>query len=308
VIIGTNTHTLSALDVFGSTPETQGQGSSLDLSSGTMALGLSFTDKSSAIAVAKPGADGFTLASIAMTGDTNVPGVINAKWLSFNAPTVNSNGTVAFGATLSGVTTKLAATNNSGIWLDNGSTNTLMARTGSHAPGINRAFFATLQTPVLNNSGQLAFLGTLALGGSVAKTNAAGLWSTTVSTNGALGLVVRTGDAAPGISNATFASFQQIVLPDSGGPLFTATLAGVKAAANSSLWSVDQLGTLHLVMQTGNTIAVHGVSKTIKSFSVFKALAQVSGQSRSFEPESRNLAILATFTDGTWAVVQTQAP
>ena len=93
-----------------------------------------------------------------------------------------------------------------------------------------------------------------------------------------------------------------------GGPIFLAKLTGVKKAVGTGVWCVGDDGQTHLLLQTGDVVNVHGVSKVITSFSIFTQYQQVAGQSRSFDASTRTVVFTATFSDNTWAIIQTIAP
>ena len=307
ITAGAATRTVKSLNVFPSLTGVRGQSRSVDTVAGNLALGLGFTDKSQAIAIAVPQTSGFDLEDVVGTYDSGVPGIADARWVSLGAPAVNANSTVAFRATVSGTTpaAKITASNNAGVWLDVGANLALVARTGTSAPGVTDGAFATLTDPVLNNNDQIAFIGTMRpVRDQVTPATAAGIWATT---SGTLNLVVRAGTTVPGPTGGKFAAFQQVVFPDTGGPIFQATLTGASAGAKSGVWSVDSAGTLHLVALTGEFVNVHGINKTITSFSLFTVSPQVAGQSRNFDAPTRSVAFLANFSDGTWAILQTIA-
>jgi hypothetical protein len=115
--------------------------------------------------------------------------------------------------------------------------------------------------------------------------------------SGKLERVVRKGDFAPGTAGS-FSSFEQLVLPDVGGPIFVATLSGVPAAQGVGLFAITSSG-LSSIVQTGNTLVVGTGAKIVKSIGVFPAPTSVAGQSRSFDAPSGNIVYLAGFTDGT---------
>jgi len=193
----------------------------------------------------------------------------------------------------------------SGLWLDSGTTTTLMAVSGQAAPDCGGALFSTFEDPVLNNNDQIAFIGSLQTARNlVTARTASGIWT---NTSGTMSLVARIGSSAPGTSGL-FSEFHQIVLPDMGGPIFLAKLTGVKSTVNTGVWCVDSDGQTHLLIQTGDVVDVHGVSKVITSFSIFNACPQVAGQSRSFDASTRTIVFIATFRDNTWAILQAVAP
>jgi YD repeat-containing protein len=308
ITTGTIQRTIAAINAFPTPTKERGQSRSVDTVDGRLTFGLTFADKSAAIFAATPKASGFDLESVAGTWDTTAPGIAQAKWSAFGNPAVNANGTIAFRGTVSGTSTaaNITTSNNSGIWLDSGNTMTLVARTGDTAPDSGGAKFAALEEPVINNSEQIAFIGSLQPATNrVTAATAAGVWA---NTSGTMKLVARAGGTAAGVTGGKFASFDQIVLPDVGGPIFLATLTGVIKTMNTGVWSIGSDGQAHLLWQTGEVADVHGMPKVISSFSIFTVCPQVVGQSRNFDAATRTIAFLATFSDGTWAILQAVAP
>jgi len=138
-----------------------------------------------------------------------------------------------------------------------------VAWSGEHAPGTAEGVFFDLDRPFettrvsLNSSGQVAFFATLA-GSGVDATNDIGVWS---EDSGALELVARTGNAAPGIDGATLARFRAdrvgyliptVEFSDSGDIAFGAELAGadVDSTNNQGFWA-GHSGSLRLVARSG---------------------------------------------------------
>jgi hypothetical protein len=300
--------TVSAINVF-STPTTErGQSRSVDTINGNLAFGVAFTDGSSAIYSGTPEASGFDLDPVAQTGEPDATGIANTEWSGFGSPAVDANGTIVFRGILKSTskTDKITASNDAGIWIASGSTVTLVARGGDAAPGAGGAVFATLADPVVNNDDQVAFIGSLEPAKNLATAaTASGIWATT---SGTLQLVARQGEAAAGVAGGKYSAFSQVVLPDGGGPVFVATLSGVKAGTNTGLWSIGADGQTRLLGQTGDIVDVHGKSEVVRSFSIFTVAPQVAGQSRNFDASTRLIALVATFNDGTWAVLQGVAP
>ena len=119
------------------------------------------------------------------------------------------------------------------------------------------------------------------------------------------------GGQAPGCpSGVSFADFPQIGLSDQGGAtnngrvLLYATLnlnapLGVTAASNAGIWAVDSSGTLQLIVRTGDIVG----SKVISTLTFLTPSAYAGGQNRNFAQGTGNLAYLATFTDGTAALI-----
>jgi hypothetical protein len=288
--------TISKLGVFETPGFAKGQSRSVDAVSGHLVFRATFADKTSAICAATPAAAGFHVETVAWSGEASVPGVAGGRWGTFGSPSVNAAGQVVFFATVAGAS---EADNTSGIWLDSGSGAALVARVGGVAPDSGGAAFGQIEEPVLNNRGEVAFIGALA------GNNAGGLWATT---GGTLRLVASQGGDAPGAGGAKFAGFKQVVLPDHGGPVFVAKLSGAPKAMKTGLWSAGADGEVRLMGRTGDLVQVGGATKVVGSFSVFAVRPQVAGQSRNFDATTRAVAFVATFTDGTWAVMEAAAP
>jgi len=156
---------------------------------------------------------------------------------------------------------------------------------------------------VLNNGGSYAFIGTLKAGvGDTDKTGAndGGIWT---NFGGTYKRLARKGDPAPG-TTGSYATFEKLVLPDVGGPVFTASVSGVPSSQTQGLWAGSG-GVPSLILETGASLQVHTTPKTVRSFSIFQVPPLVMGQSRSFEATKGNLVYIATFTDNTWGIFST---
>jgi len=142
-----------------------------------------------------------SLSLVAKKGDAapgTVPGVVFGNFFSVfpkfdnvGQPVLNNAGQAAFVGSLSGPGVDF--TNNTGIWSEGFGSLSLIAREGDAAletdPGVVYTEFR--HNPVLNDAGQIAFIGFLA-GTGVDGTNDSGIWAT--DTNGLLTLIVRAGD------------------------------------------------------------------------------------------------------------------
>jgi hypothetical protein len=87
---------------------------------------------------------------IAKTGDPAPDG--NGRFAAFDPPLLNSSGTVAFGATMSGGDID----SDEGIFRGDGTTLVQIARTPQVVPGGDGVFFS-FGFPTINESGQVAF-------------------------------------------------------------------------------------------------------------------------------------------------------
>lgn len=107
--------------------------------------------------------------------------IAGVKFRSFPTPVLITDTVVVFTATIAG--TGVTLTNDTGIWLWDGTSTYLVARKGDPAPGIltPSTTFNVLGTPVANASGRVAFTASL-IGPTVTASDDAGLW--TVSQDG----------------------------------------------------------------------------------------------------------------------------
>jgi len=163
-------------------------------------------------------------------------------------PVFNGSGQAAFSAMLTG--TGVGSTNNQGIWAESGVTLGLVARTGDAAPGGGGAVFSFISPPTFNDAGQTAFFASLT-GAGVGGTNDSGVWS---EGSGAMALVARKGDPAPGTAaGVVFNGFFPPSLNAAGKVAFTGILTGtgVTGANDWGIWS-DAGGSLELVIREGD--------------------------------------------------------
>jgi hypothetical protein len=232
----------------------------------------------------------------------------DTKFASLGSPIIGAGGDVAHSAKLLTGVSGVSSANDSGIWKTDGvGVRTLIAREGSAAPDAmgsdSAAVFSGFSDPVVNAAGRVAFRGTLRTGvGGVSSANSNGLWAQNAS---GLALVARKGDQAPGLdAGAKFSAFQQFALPDAGGLIFLATVAGtnVSSADNAGLWAVDGGGVVQLVARKGDLIPVNGADKKIKAITLFAATPFSAGQTRSFSTDGAIL-FRATFTDKSTALM-----
>jgi hypothetical protein len=214
-----------------------------------------------------------------------------ATFATFGNPSINNLRNIAFQSTMA--FTGANASNNSGIWVTKNGSLVLAVRAGTAAPG--GGVFAKFGDPQLNNDGRIAFTATLQTGvQGVTAANANGIWQ--ISPEGTLSLVARAGTAAPGTGGALFSGFTSMVLPDTKGPIFTATLTtngtAVTTANNSGLWATNNASSVVLVARKGAQ-----PTPTLTSFSIFNAEAGRNGQTRHFG-NNGNLLLTAQFGTG----------
>jgi hypothetical protein len=95
------------------------------------------------------------IAKVAAVGDSVPSGGVLADFTSHPMPSLNDNGTVAFGAAIS------AAPGAEGIFLAKDGTLTTVALAGGDAPGVVAGTFVDFDTPCLNNRDEVAFVATV---------------------------------------------------------------------------------------------------------------------------------------------------
>ncbi len=258
---------------------------------------------------------GFDTTLVAATA-TLAPGT-SFNWATLGNGAVDGSDGAAFRATLTGA----AAASNTGIWANlganvaNSGTLSLVAQTGSSAPGISGAasgaVYSLLADPVYNDNGDVAFNGTLKIAtGVVTAATENGVWA---SNSGTLGLLAREGSAAPGTGGALFATFTGVGLSDDAGAIVAGTLTastalGVTAATNSGVWEGSTSNSLTLMLRTGESATGTATPRTISSFKLFPAETYVNGQTRAFGPASGHLAVTATYTDKTTGILEVVTP
>jgi hypothetical protein len=232
----------------------------------------------------------------------------DTKFALLGSPIIGAGHDVVHSARLLAGVSGVSSANDSGIWkTDAADVRSLIAREGSAAPdaaGVDSsAVFAAFSDPVVNAAGRVAFRGMLRSGvAGVSSANASGLWAQGGS---GLALVARQGDQAPGLdAGAKFVAFQQFALPDAGGLVFVAKVAGtnVTSATNLGLWAVDGGGAVQLVAQKGDIISVNGSDKKLKAITLFAKTPFSAGQTRSFSTDGA-LLFRATFTDKSTALL-----
>ena len=247
---------------------------------------------------------GFDTTLVATTG-TTAPGT-TSNFATLGNAAVEAHDGAAFSATLTGAGGNPA--NNTGIWVNQGSAAlTLIAQTGSPAPGTGGTPWATLGDPIYNDKEDVAFGGTLLVPGIAATANRNGVWA---SNSGTLGLIARQGSTAPGTGGATFAAFNAVGLCNNGGAIVSATLAdslsqGVSLANNAGVWEGPTGTNLILMLRTGEQT---NLGKTIASFTFLPLETCVNGQTRSFGPVTGHLVANTVQTDQSTNIVKVLSP
>jgi hypothetical protein len=234
----------------------------------------------------------------------------SAVFSSLGSPAIGG-GFVAFKGSLLPPAGSVSSANALGLWRsDSNGALQLLARKGFPLPTNTNFVFTNFGDPVVNESGNVAFLGTLRTGlPGVTAANATGIFSDVGGQP--LRPVLRKGDPAPGSNldpEVKFTAFKQIVLPNDSGPAVLATIAGpgVNSGNNLGLWSSDPAGTFSLVARKGDTINVGGISRKLTTLGIFTPTRYSLGQARHFGDDG-NFIFHAKFSDGFTAILHAKA-
>jgi uncharacterized repeat protein (TIGR03803 family) len=254
-----------------------------------------------------------TLETIAATGDT-LGGTLlpSATWKTFNLPAASADGSdIAVLGTLTPGVAGVAKASSKAILVsdDAGETWEPIARVGTPTVVGNEVVFSAITDPVASNIGS-AFFATIKGRGVTPGTNDAVWWK---PSSGTLGMLAREGNQPPGAPiGARWKSFSSLAIAGGDtGPLFTGTLkSGLPAGANRisgkddfGLYARDSFGTLRELLRENQPLS----GKTVKTFSVLKAIAGSAGVTRSFNAK-RQVAARVTYTDGGTAIVKIEIP
>jgi len=194
----------------------------------------------------------------------------STKFVSFGTPSINDDAELTFFANITG-------TNGTGInpAILSGSAPLVIVKKGNVAPGTSGSF-KTFRDPLLNNEGEVAFLGQIS-GPGVSGSNDYGLWTTL---SGSLGLVVREGDTLAAPAGAVLKSFSQVALSGSvvafvGDMVGTNAIpgpGGVTTTTNTALW-MSTGGGIVLCLREGDNLPLSTGTLTVTAI---KALQNAS--------------------------------
>lgn len=272
---------------------------------GGVAVLATLSDKTTAILRVRGGA----ITVVARKGHILTTAPIGAKIATLFPPAMTGTGDVAWRGSLAPGIAGVTLSNAAGIFHDTAAgVRTLIARATFPAPDTNSAVFGAFSDPVINGAGKVAFRATLKPGIGDAVTGATiGLWS---DSHGALALAARQGARPPGLGNGVkFTAFTSFVLPDAGGVVTLATVAGsgITTANNQGIWAVDADGTLQRVLQKGDTLDIGGTQKTVTALKLFLALPYGAGMGRNYTTDG-SLVFVANFSDATHAALGVTFP
>ena len=240
----------------------------------------------------------------------------SAQWKSFGLPSVDREGkrfavtgTLQPRRTVSG----LGPNNNSFVlFKDEGAGWMFLARKGElieTSSGVATPSFASFYDPVVNRSGQVAFLAGLQ-GVGVGAKNRTALFS---GTSHPPRLVARLGERVPdelGVATgAVFSKFVSYALLDGaqGNLIFVAETSGgdTNGGNRQAIWAADSGGHVRRVLRTGGTLA--GMSSMLTGIKLLDSLPGSFGAGRSYN-DTGSVALLATFADKTQTLLRIDLP
>ncbi|MHA3770406.1 DUF7453 family protein [Verrucomicrobiota bacterium sgz303538] len=255
------------------------------------------------------------LTEIAGTGDSLGGALLpDGVWDKMSLPSADSQASdIVVQGTLQIGIAGVAKANAKGIFhsADAGATWEPLVRLGGNADALAQdAIFSALGEPVHSSSGAgVAFIASVKGGNEVTGANNDAIWR---KSGAVLEPLVREGGTPPQPSSgAQWKSFTALAYPGNGGPLFVAMLKPalptgperITAKNDLGLYAVDAFGEVQELMRENQPL----LGKTVKTFSVLKAIAGSAGSARSYNANSQ-VAALVTFTDGTTAIVKIEIP
>jgi len=174
---------------------------------------------------------------IVIRNGEGAPGAPGTQFHTLKSLALNNSGQVAFIATLAGG--GITNDNNEGIWMGDPESLVLVMREGMNAAGIAGNHFGDIlfstEGPLLNDSGQIAFMARFSPAG-VTSTTSQGIW---VGTAGSLSLLARSGISAPGAVSSHFRRFDDFRLNGAGQVAFLAALmgGGITSDTDEGIWA-----------------------------------------------------------------------
>ena len=285
-----------ALDVSGTAVFAETTIQEVSAAGNQVAIGATVNDggESAILLAGTPG----SLSPIAKSFEP-APGTSALHFL-FLDPKVNPTGDVAF--------TSITLPSLGGyLYLDSGAGEQVISGPGVGAADTTEVFTTpTVLAPYetsLTKSGDLAFFGKLESSAGVNDTNDTGIW---VHDDGITRLAIREGSAAPGLPSVSIGEIQHWAFNDQEDLLLVTKLTGnvTPGVDDMAMWSIDALGNLTKVLQTGDLFDVDpslgNDSRTISSIEIQGIRGGNEGLSRHLAlSDSRKLVFELGFGDGT---------
>jgi hypothetical protein len=198
-----------------------------------------------------------TIRLVARSGDP-APGAEGLRFFGLSDVSINSSGRVAFNKALVDAANTVVG---HGLWTGVPGDIRPLVKTGDPAHGLAAGInFNRFGTPLINQSEEVSFVGTL-IGPGVVAANDSGVW--TLAENGAR-LVAREGDQAPGAPvGAVFTEFRTLYKNALGQVAFYAHFVGPNVD-DFGIWATDVEGNLRSITQEGKLFEMApGVTRRI---------------------------------------------
>ncbi|MGL4420213.1 MAG: DUF7453 family protein, partial [Gemmataceae bacterium] len=167
--------------------------------------------------------------------------------------------------------TGVDSTNDRAIVHYNANTTSVVARTGDAAPGFaSGVIYSSFDLqPSISDTGRMMYRATLAGTGIITGENDSAIFT---RTTGASTLVIKAGDAAPGISGATLTAVEFPLHSGNAGMVFrgTMTYAGVNQNTDNALWQGSP-GNWSLIAREGGSAPGAGIPADAVFFNISTA-------------------------------------
>ena len=264
------------------------------------------------VRLVKIASDG-TATSLLSNADFATPVNPLAKWAGFGLPAMGSEGTgfVVAAALRAGVGGVGLANDFALLFNPDGTEWRVFARENDAAPVTPAGpRYAILRDPLVNASGQIAFIASLQ-GTGTTPSNRAGIFAGSPDSPT---LIARLGDHPPDENggspptSAVWTAFTTIALPSGldAGVIFLAETTGVTIPGKKlALFGVDSHGTLRRLLSTGDSLTAGG--SPITGMTLLGAVPGAFGATRSFNATG-SIAVLATFADKTQSLLRVDIP
>ena len=275
---------------------------------------VTFTDKAQALLGVDALGNVTTLSHSGIDGAAGAPQMPGTMFQTYGVPAADLAGDSAFLAILKSGAGGVVAADAPGIFENNANTgmyDALVRVTGTAAGG---GTFAQLKDVVLAPDGSGLAFPAIIKGAGIVGADATTVWW--LPSGGPLTLLAQGGTPTlpvqqpPDVNTgAEWGAFNSLAINGGlgNGPVFSATLVAgkgrVPAGATAGVWGVSSTGSLRGFFRAGT--AVDG--KVIRSFTFLAAVPGSAAVPRWMN-DSGEMIWLATFTDGTQGIVETQAP
>jgi hypothetical protein len=232
------------------------------------------------------------------------PGLATETFLFFADPHANQSGQFAFRAGLS----------NGGvfdaIFRDRGGGPEFVVGNNSPMPGPAGARLTGMSSPLISNSGAIAFSGYLDAFSVPVDAGTQGLW--TVSPSGVISEVARERTSVPGLPGVAFASFigARFSINNQGQVAWLGSITGtgISPSNDQGIWSTMPNGGIVSVVREGDSVQVTpGVFRTVRSIT-FSDDPTYTGGAESPWTDDQRLAYILTFTDSTSGIFFSVVP